>query len=476
MVIGQTNSPSADEPGFPPDLLLSLERSSGAALREQLENALRSAIRQGRLPVGSALPPTRTLARDLGLGRSAVVEAYGQLAAEGYLEARQGAGTRVRASEVPVARDHEPGEEPGGLAPRLLGGLPDPASFPRIQWQRHYRAALSTLPDSALGYPDAQGTMELRTALVGYLGRVRAVVTDPERMLVCGGFGQGLALVCRALLARGARRIAVEDPCFGFHRRLIVNAGLEPVPIPVDGDGIVVDELARHDVAAVLVTPAHSYPTGATLAPERRVALVEWAHDADTLVIEDDYDAEFRYDRAPIGALQGLGPDRVVYGGSVSKTLSPLLRIGWLAVPEWLVGRLRREKFYDDMANGLLEQLALARFIEHGDFTRHLRRVRPEYRRRRDAALRAVQEHLPDATVTGVAAGLHLFVQLPPGCDERELVRAARRLGVRVEPTAWHWADPSTAPAGLVLGYGALGGESLERAIEVIGAAYASLR
>jgi GntR family transcriptional regulator/MocR family aminotransferase len=282
--------------------------------------------------------------------------------------------------------------------------------------------------------------------------------------------------VCRGLGARAATRIAVEDPCFGFYRNLVVNAGLEAVPAPVDAHGIDVAALAREDVAAVLVAPAHSYPSGAVLSPERRVALVRWAQDADALVIEDDYDAEFRYDRAPIGALQGLRPERVVYGGTISKTLSPALRLGWLAAPAWLLADLRREKLYDDLSSSLLDQLALARFVEGGDLARHLRRVRPVYRRRRDAALRALAAHLPDAAPGGVAAGLHLYVRLPPGCDERALVDAARERGVRIEGAAWHWADPAGAPPALVLGYAGADEATLERGIAAVGAAYAALR
>jgi GntR family transcriptional regulator/MocR family aminotransferase len=474
MASDRTNSVATAEPGFPGDLLVALDRSSDRGLRRQLEGELRGAIRVGRLPVGTALPPSRVLAKELGVARGVVVDAYGQLAAEGYVEARRGSGTRVRATQPHEAEaDGAPDRRPTG--PRLLGGLPDPASFPRTQWQRHYRATIAALPTATSAYPDPRGEPALRAALARYLGRVRAVVTTPERIQVCSGFTQGLALVCRALLARGARRIAVEDPCFGYHRALIANAGLEPVPIPVDADGIDVAELARHDVAAVLVAPAHSYPTGAVLAPARRVALVEWADAADALVIEDDYDAEFRYDRAPIGALQGLRPDRVVYGGSVSKTVSPLIRIGWLAAPEALVADLRREKLYDDVASGALEQLALARFVEAGDLARHLRRVRPLYRRRRDAALDAVERHLPEASAAGVAAGLHLYVRLPDGVDERALIRAARLRGVLVEATARHWADSAAAPPGLVLGYGAAGEAAIAQGVAVLGEAYAAV-
>jgi GntR family transcriptional regulator/MocR family aminotransferase len=468
---------TAGEPGFPADLLVTLDRSAGRGLRRQLEGELRTAIRGGRLAVGTALPPSRVLAKELGVARGIVVDAYGQLAAEGYLEARRGSGTRVRTAQPADAGAgaEAAAERPRGAGPRLLGGLPDPASFPRTQWQRHYRAAIGALPTATVRYPDPRGEPDLRAALARYLGRVRAVVTTPEHIQVCGGFTQGLALVCRALLARGARRVAVEDPCFGYHRDLIANAGLEPVPVAVDAHGIDVDALARHDVAAVLVAPAHSYPSGAVLSPARRNALVEWADAAGALVVEDDYDAEFRYDRAPIGALQGLRPDRVVYGGSVSKTVSPLIRVGWLAAPEWLAADLRREKLYDDVATGAIDQLALARFIDAGDLARHLRRVRPLYRRRRDAALDALERHLPEASAAGVAAGLHLYVRLPDGIDERALVRAARLRGVQVEPTARHWADRAAAPPGLVLGYGAAGESAIEQGVAVLGDAYAAV-
>jgi GntR family transcriptional regulator/MocR family aminotransferase len=469
----RTNSPTSPDAGFPPDLLVALDRTSPHALREQLEGELRRAVRDGRLAIGTALPPSRVLAHELGVARSVVVDAYGQLAAEGYLEARQGSGTRVRATHPrdPADGGRPRRPEPG---PRLLGGLPEPASFPRAQWQRHYRAAIGALSTSSLPYPDPRGHRALRTALAAYLGRVRAVVTAPENVQICGGFTQGLALVCRALRAQGARRLAVEDPCFSYHRELIANAGLEPVPVPVDDDGIQVRALASvPDVAGLLVAPAHSYPTGAVLAPERRVELAEWARRAAALIIEDDYDAEFRYDRAPIGALQGLRPDRVVYGGSVSKTLSPIIRVGWLAGPDWLMADLRREKLYDDLATGTLDQIALATFIESGDLTRHLRRVRPVYRRRRDAALRALAEHLPDATPVGVAAGLHLYVHLPPDCDERRLVNAARRQGVWLEGAARHWADADAAPPALVIGYGMAGEPAIEQGIRTLAAAYA---
>jgi GntR family transcriptional regulator/MocR family aminotransferase len=301
------------------------------------------------------------------------------------------------------------------------------------------------------------------------------VATAPERMLVCAGFTQGLTLVCRALHRAGARRIAIEDPCFGLHRKAIAMTGLEPVPIAVDERGLDPAALPGGDVAAVLVAPAHSYPTGGTLDPDRRCELVGWARRNDALIIEDDYDAEFRYDRLPIGALQGLAPERVVYIGSASKTVSPALRLGWLAAPEGLMRDVEREKRFDDMGSGLLEQLAFARFVDSGDLSRFLRRVRPIYRGRRDATIAALGELLPEARWRGAAAGLHLYVELPPGVDERELAVAGHERGVLIEDAAWHWARRAAAPPSIVLGYGSLSEPAIHRGIAIVAAAAAAV-
>jgi GntR family transcriptional regulator / MocR family aminotransferase len=481
---GQTN---VRPEGFPSDLLLDLRPGHGRGLRERLEHGLRDAIQRRRLMPGTALPPTRLLAAELGVSRSVVVEAYANLAADGYLEARQGAGTRVRpearqepaappaADDVLAARPRR-GRLVGAAPIRLVGGLPDPRLFPRARWLHHYRAALVEVPDPELTYPDTLGAGALRTALVAYLGRVRGVATGADRLLVCSGFTQGLTLVCRALRRRGARRFAIEDPCFGVHREAIAMAGLEPVPVPVDAHGLDPADLAGLGVAAVLVAPAHAYPTGATLGAARRRDLVGWARRQDAIIVEDDYDAEFRYDRVPVGALQGLAPDRVVYIGSASKTVSPSLRLGWLAAPRELVAGLEDEKRADDLGSPLLEQLAFGRFVDSGDFSRFLRRVRPVYRARRDATVAAVEDLLPDARRQGATAGLHLHLLLPADVDERALAVAARRRGVLVEDAAWHWARPEEAPPSLVLGYGTLAEGGVRHAIGLVAEAMAASR
>jgi GntR family transcriptional regulator / MocR family aminotransferase len=359
---------------------------------------------------------------------------------------------------------------------RLVGGLPDPALFPRAEWLRHYRWALNTVPNEQLGYPGPLGALPLREALTDYIARVRGVAVGPDQVLITSGLTQAIILLCRALRGRGAERIAVEDPGFGFHREAIANTGLQVVPIPVDDDGLDVVRLAQHGVDAVLVAPAHSYPTGAVLSPARRTALIEWAQDNDALVIEDDYDAEFRYDRAPIGALQGLAPERVAYAGCASKTLTPALRLGWIALPGQLVEDVIRQKLLDDMGNTMLEQLTLARFIDAGALTRHLRRVRPIYRRRLDAALDAVATSLPDAVPKQVAAGLHLYVQLPNWCDELDLIETAYKRGHLIEGASWHWSVPGSAPPALVLGYGAIDEAAIRNGLRVLASIYQKQR
>jgi GntR family transcriptional regulator/MocR family aminotransferase len=463
----RTNSPVT---GFP-DILLALDRSGRRGLREQLAQQLRLAIQQGRLPAGASLPPSRTLARELGVARSVVVDAYEQLSADGYLGARQGSGTRVLPTAKPARTDPRV-HAPSRRAVPLVGGLPDPALFPRAEWLRHYRWALSTAPDRRLGYPAPQGALRLREALTDYVTRVRGVVVRPDRVLITSGLTQAVVLVCRALRERGAETIAVEDPGFGFHREAIANTGLRAVPVEVDDDGLDVVRLAEHKVAAVLVAPAHSYPSGAVLSPARRTALIEWARTRDVLIIEDDYDAEFRYDRAPIGALQGLAPECVAYAGCASKTLTPALRLGWIALPDRLVEDVVRQKLLDDMGTTVLEQLALARFIDTGGLTRHLRRVRPIYRGRLDAALEAVATSLPDAVPKRVAAGLHLYVQLPKWCDEGRLVDTAYARGVLIEGSRRHWSVPSSAPPALVLGYGAIEEPAIRAGFKILASIY----
>jgi GntR family transcriptional regulator/MocR family aminotransferase len=437
-----------------PELLVELRRDVRRPLRAQLEDGLRTAVRDGRLPAGSPLPPSRTLARDLAVSRRLVVEAYAQLGAEGYLVPRGGAGTYVAetaAAAPPVALAPEP------RPPRfdLFPGAPDLTAFPRGAWTRALREALSTLPAHALGYGDPRGAPALRTALAGYLARARGVVADPERILVVSGAQQGLALLARVLARRATPRIAVEDPSLPVHRLVLERGGAELVPLAVDSDGLRVDLLAASDAAAVVVTPAHHMPTGVALSVERRAALAAWAR-AGGLVLEDDYDAEFRYDRPPLAALQGLAPERVAYLGSASKTLAPGLRLGWMVLPAAIADELTVEKLLDDMGTATLEQLTLARLIESGAYDRHLRVLRRRHRLRRDALVAEVAHQLPGARVTGIAAGLHATVVLPRPVDVTALEAECERRSVRV----YH-----SQPGVLFLGYANLSEGALAQAV-----------
>jgi GntR family transcriptional regulator / MocR family aminotransferase len=473
LTIATTTNLSGSE--FPADLLVELDRARPRSLRSQLERGLRQAIVGGSLLPGTALPPSRVLAAEIGVSRSLVVGAYEQLVIEGYLESRQGSGTRVRGQDFGGDRAATGlGSEPFWPLPlnrdgkMPTSGLPDPALFPRSDWLRHYRDALREVPDSGLLYPPPRGAQELRAALTAYLGRVRGVRATPEQVVICGGFSQGLMLLCRALGARGVTRIAMEDPGFLLHRKIIEASGLEPVPIPVDGRGMQTARLAGLDVGAVLLSPAHSYPSGAALSADRRVRLLEWARRSGGLVIEDDYDAELRYDRTPVGALQGLDPERVVYGGTVSKVLSPALRLGWIVAPPQLAGDIIRVRLLEDFAAETLGQLALARFIDSGAFARHLRRVRPVYRARRDRLLAALSSHLPEIRPNGAAAGLHLLLRLPAGLDPDAVATAAVRHGIQLEHAIGHWFDRATAPPTLLIGYGPLRESALAAGIKAL--------
>ena len=443
------------------ELLVNLDRESPVALHLQLERQLRHAARTGRLRAGAALPSTRALAGELGVARGVVSNAYTQLAAEGYLVSQQGSPTRVaeRAAVAPApARAAEPARPPRF---DLRPGTPDVSLFPRQAWAAAVAQALRQAPDERLAYPTSEGTPELRRALATYLGRVRGVIAEPETIVITSGVAQGLALVSRALRAEGARRMAMEDPGTGAIRVQIAACGLEPVPVRVDRDGLHVTGLG--DVPAVLVTPAHQFPTGVVLSPARRAGLIEWARARDAFVLEDDYDAEYRYDRAPVGALQGLDPERVVYLGSISKTLAPALRTGWLVAPPALADAIRFEKANDDRGTPVLEQLALAILLERGEVDRHVRRSRLVYRRRRDALVQALARHLPEARADGVAAGLHVILRLPDDHDEAAIVEAARGRGVAVAGLAEH----SVAPHGpaLVAGYGQINEAALDLAV-----------
>jgi GntR family transcriptional regulator/MocR family aminotransferase len=427
-------------------------------MHEQLEQALREHIRSGRLMPEARLPSSRALAAQLGISRGVVVEAYAQLTAEGYLVSGQGAPTRV----APAASAERPPVPATSLEPRrpydFAPELPDLAGFPREQWLRCLRAALRGAPFAALGPGDTRGTSELRNELMAYLGRVRGAAPEPEHTLIGGGFAHGFAALCRVLRQRGLERVAVESPGWHVHRLVAAGAGLEPVPVPVDEQGIQVDGLAASGCEVAVLTPAHQYPTGRVLAPERRAALLEWAEDEDALIVEDDYDSELRYDRMAVGALQGLAPERVCQVGSLSLRLAPALRMGWILSPSWLTGALTYELGLSGGTPAVLDQLALTDFLARGELDRHLRRMRSRYRSRRQALVAALAQCLPEAQVEGIPAGAFAFVSLENRLDPGAIASAAAERGVAVQPAE------AGRPA-LVLGYANLTEPAIERGI-----------
>jgi GntR family transcriptional regulator/MocR family aminotransferase len=453
-----------------PELLVELDRAGELPLHEQLERSLRENIRRGRLPAGTRLPSTRGLAAELGVSRGVVTEAYGQLGAEGYLETRQGASVRV-ARAVRAAVPRAPARSLLPSFPyHFHPGLPDLAGFPRDRWLRSLRTALGQSPLDAVGYGDPRGVPHLREALADYLGRARGTAADPENMLVCTGFMQGFSILCRWLHGQGVDAIAMEDPGWQVHRLIAEQAGLQTIPIVVDGHGLSVRALAASGARAVLVTPAHQFPTGAVLSRERRAALIEWAEEGERLIVEDDYDAEFRYDRVAVGALQGLASERVLYIGSASKRLAPAMRLGWMLLPSWLAWQLITAKAIEDGGSEVVGQLALCDFIERGELDRHVRRMRLRYQRRRDALLESLARWLPEGTPCGAAAGLFELVELPAGVDEPALLAAAATRGVGMEGLAWHRFTHGGAP-GLMLGYGNLPEPAIEQGVRLIGEA-----
>ncbi|MFJ9429088.1 PLP-dependent aminotransferase family protein [Streptomyces sp. NPDC101490] len=506
---------------FGADLHLELR---GPRLRAGLMDALREAVRSGRLTAGTRLPSSRSLAADLGIARNTVADAYAELVAEGWLTARQGSGTRVARRTDPHRTETGrtragrtasgqaasartagggrvagsrfggggaaggrvggggaagvPGSAPPALPvlPRtptpsydLKAGTPDLASFPRAEWLKAYRRALADAPNEALGYGDTRGRAELRTVLAEYLARARGVHARPGRIVVCAGFVQGLALLGQVLRSRGVRDVAVESYGLGLHTGLLTGAGLGTPVLPFDERGTRVEELAGGEpgaVGAVLMTAAHQFPLGGALPPDRRTALVGWARSSGAFVLEDDYDGEFRFDRQPVGALQGLDPERVVYLGTASKSLAPGLRLAWMVLPEELVGEVVAAKGTD--GGNALEQLALAEFIRSGAYDRHVRRVRLNYRRRRDQLVAAVAAHSPETRVSGIAAGLHAVLALPPGTEQATL-RAAAWHGLAVQGVD-QFRRPTVPPTldGLVVGYATPPDSAWQGALEAL--------
>jgi GntR family transcriptional regulator/MocR family aminotransferase len=476
--------------GLSPELLVRLDRSAGQPLRAQLEASLREAIRGGRLRAGERLPSSRELARELGVSRGMVQECYGQLLAEGYLTSRAGSATRVadisgrRAGDRPVAGPRtvspsapSPGRHP--TEPPLIAdfkpGVPDLSSFPRTDWAWAVKQACTEMATADLGYGDPRGSSVLRVILAGYLRRVRAAAASPAQMIISTGFAQGVNLVLRALARQGGVTcVAFEDPGYGSAQadetvRAVLTMGIRVIYVPVDEQGLVVGELAASGAQAVVVTPAHQSPTGVVLSPARRHALTDWARRGGGYVIEDDYDSEFRYDKEPVGALQGLAPDQVFLLGTASKALAPAVRLGWVQAPSALAAAVAAEKEMSDRGSCMIDQLALARLLTTGRYDRHLRRMRTVYAARRTALTGAFARHAPGVQLTGLAAGFHAVAPLPRGADETAVIAAARERRVGLHGIGDYRGDPGVAaPPALFIGFGNVGERAIEPAIAAV--------
>lgn len=455
------------------NLSLSIDAQSRETLAVQLRNAFRTQIEEGTLRPGTRVPSSRQLAADLGVSRSVVVEAYEQLCAEGYLASQHGSGTSVAATRTDVGSALTPDDRAPAAAVHDLrtGGLHD-STFPRQDWIRAVSAVVTSAGRRELGYAPPSGLPVVRHTLAGYLGRVRGVRTRPEHLMITSGFAQGLALLCRELRDRGHDTIGVEDPGHPGEWEFIAEAGLRPVGIPVDGDGIRVDALAASGVRAALVTPASQFPTGVTLSAQRRAHLVAWAQEVDGYLVEDDFDAALVAPAQRMPALQSLAPDRVIYAGSASKVLAPALRLGWLATPPDLTARVERIRAGWDIGCSGLEQLAFARLIDTGAFDRHLRRLGADVQKRRQAVQQFVSRHLPDVTVLGQNGGLQAYLVLPARCAEEALVQAARRRSVLVRGGRFYALRADDRPPALVVGYAGVRGPELGRGLAGIAAAY----
>lgn len=482
----RSKAPSPDKANAGADFLgLNLSGAPVGSLAARLAEGIREAVLDGSLPVGTRLPPSRTLSDDLGVSRGVVTEAYQRLADEGHVEGRGRAGTIVVSSPVrpapavparprgtagPVFSDLEDADFVDRLraAPARLDlspGVPDLSAFPRAAWLRAEREILTGRSAADLGYGDPRGTPALRVAVARWLARNRGIRVAPDDIVVVAGVAQAFFLLAHVLRDEGLQQIGVEDPGSFGARQQLRRQGVEVVPVPVDGEGLRVDALRASGVGAAVLTPAHQFPTGVVLSGPRRRALARWVADGG-LVLEDDYDAEHRYDRAPVSALRGTLGDDVAYAGSVSKLLAPALRTGWLVVP----ARLRRQvlalKRDIDLGNPALGQLVLASLMESGAMETHLRTLRARHRRRRDAMVSALAARLPEAEVQGAAAGLHLVVTLPTALDDRAVAEEALARGVKTHPLSLHRVLPGTP--GLVLGYAANPAGSADAGIRVV--------
>lgn len=454
----------SDEASGGRELLLDFIARRGR-LRLGLREALRGAIQDGRLPAGTVLPASRQLASQLGVSRGVASDVYDQLAAEGYVQVRPRSAPKVALVAASIPTTPERHAAPWRFD--FTATTPDVGLFPRRAWARAVQRATTSIGDADLDYGDYRGRVELRSALSSYLGRVRGVRADPGRMIMTQGFTQALDLICHVLAGKGRTTMAMESPSHPGLWATVRQSGLTLTGCHVDEHGLRVDELAGLGADAVVTAPAHQFPTGAVMTAQRRLALVHWAQHFDTVVIEDDYDAEFRYDRAPVGAIQGLDPGRVLHVGTVSKTLAPGVRLGWITAPAGLIEELVARKSAADSGSPAIDQLALADLISSGEYERHIAAARRAYRRRRDMLVRELATKLPTLRVRGAAAGMQLLLRLRSDTDDVALAEAAAAHGINISPLTPLHLTPSQQ-RGLLAGFGRLPEHKIPAAVAAL--------
>ena len=468
--------------------IIPVQRAARRPLHRQLYDGYRDAIVEGRLGPGQRLPSTRALASELGISRIPVLGAFDQLLAEGYLESRVGAGTfvaRVLPDVSPRlvlrAGPVRPGRRPIASAPARLATTPEPwlagrgafrvsqpavDQFPLAVWARLCARHARDPSPRLLEYGDPMGHRPFREVLAAYLGTIRAVRCQADQIMVVSGSQQALELSARVLLEPRSA-VWLEEPGYSGARDVLVMAGADIVPVPVDDEGLDVARGQRLSprARAAYVTPSHQYPLGATLSAARRLALLDWARRSGAWILEDDYDSEYRYESQPVAALQGLDRDaRVIYIGTFSKVLFPALRVGYLVLPRDLVPRFTRVRDALDLFPPTFHQAVLTDFIAEGHYARHLRRMRLLYRERRSALVAALAEELGEVTVQGAEAGMHLVATLPPGTRDRAIAERAAKAGLWVMPLSSAYVGPARRP-GFVLGFGATDAAHMREAV-----------
>ncbi|MFN8523824.1 MAG: PLP-dependent aminotransferase family protein [Chloroflexota bacterium] len=481
------------------ELLVPLDPAAALPLHRQLYEGIRAAILTGRLHAGERLPSSRSLADSLQVARNTVNAAYEQLAAEGYLATRTGSGTYVSRDlpdDAPSAHSTHPahpvpadrtirlaawGQRVAGLAaapyqtgppsgpPQRLDfrhGRPDATNFPIADWRHIMLRQLQHLGTEDIWYGPPTGSLRLRRELASYLGRSRGVRCTPDQIIVTTGTQQSIDIITR-LLVDVRDTVAVENPCYPGARRVLEALGARLVDVPVDHDGLIVEALPPEACTLAYTTPSHQYPTGATMPVGRRLDLLDWARRTGAVILEDDYDSEFRHTGRPVEALQGLDRGQTVaYIGSFSKVLYPALRMGYLVVPQQLLGVAEEAKRLADLQTATPPQEALAEFLSTGLFEAHLRRMRRVYRERRAVLLEQIKLKLAGFATAGPSgAGLYVLMHLDPVLDERKVVQRAAQLGVALYRAGPYYAagDP---PAGLIMGYAALDAAQIADGIE----------